>query len=768
MGIRGLLLVILCFVGSAAARAEKARTILLVPVGEQPSWRDDAYLAAIAASMQICDGIPVALAVDAEAPWRPELVDFLARYEPERCIWVGDREPDAIPPVAKGWQWLECRDAFTAQTELARLAWTACKRVVLYDDADPGAALLAAGLAGRLSVPLLAFPSEKGPADRLQVLGPLAVRRALYIGGGSPPAVLGLRVQTLRNGEEVAAWMRREREAVPYLVAVNSREEVAGRANHLAMVAPLLAAAHQGLVVDLPYETRWKQRFAAEEWSADPPAGAAQGAQRLGSLDGQSFVIGKDPADGQFFAQVDGNGDGRFDGEGEGPLKTGASVRLGDRLCALDLDAEDKQRGQALWLCFPAAETVRERLDRHRKTAGDAVQTLCLVGWPTAVPMAVISNGQGIDTDLVSDLPYGQTDEDAFLELGLARFLAEDLPSATLQACRGLVRDRFPDQKWRGRFATAEWGAPLRLPFEAQGWTYAGHHDGPAGIGAPSPLTGCEVLLHASHASWLGMGATYPWNSETLLAPAIVQSSGCSTASLDQDGERRSVAARLLRNGAVAFVGNARRGIAQQRLYESELWNAIAEGANLGQAHRAASNGVLVAVLERGEQRGGSYFYQLGHQSAYGDPALTFAAPGRPQQTGAHVARTGPRVEVLAPEEWQRIPFAPVSDWKCAFETLYVWNAPGCVYERSWFGPEKRDAEIPLVHVQLDVHDPDAGIEMPEEVAAPLGWNGKWFVDSHDSGGATLHLRVRLFDGDQTGGAVRSELPKLRLRLTGR
>ncbi|MEZ5974005.1 MAG: hypothetical protein R3E96_03915 [Planctomycetota bacterium] len=230
-------------------------------------------------------------------------------------------------------------------------------------------------------------------------------------------------------------------------------------------------------------------------------------------------MIGKDPADGQFFAQVDGNGDGRFDGEGEGPLKTGASVRLGDRLCALDLDAEDKQRGQALWLCFPAAETVRERLDRHRKTAGDAVQTLCLVGWPTAVPMAVISNGQGIDTDLVSDLPYGQTDEDAFLELGLARFLAEDLPSATLQACRGLVRDRFPDQKWRGRFATAEWGAPLRLPFEAQGWTYAGHHDGPAGIGAPSPLTGCEVLLHASHASWLGMGATYPGTQRRSLRP---------------------------------------------------------------------------------------------------------------------------------------------------------------------------------------------------------------------------------------------------------
>ncbi|MEZ5974004.1 MAG: hypothetical protein R3E96_03910 [Planctomycetota bacterium] len=51
--------------------------------------------------------------------------------------------------------------------------------------------------------------------------------------------------------------------------------------------------------------------------------------------------------------------------------------------------------------------------------------------------------------------------------------------------------------------------------------------------------------------------------------------------------------------------------------------------------------------------------------------------------------------------------------------------------------------------MQLDVHDPDAGIEMPEEVAAPWAGTAKWFVDSHASGGATLHLRVRLFDGDQ-------------------
>ncbi|MEZ5974006.1 MAG: hypothetical protein R3E96_03920 [Planctomycetota bacterium] len=53
------------------------------------------------------------------------------------------------------------------------------------------------------------------------------------------------------------------------------------------MVAPLLAAAHQGLVVDLPYETRWKQRFAAEEWSADPPRALRKGLNGSGPWTGR-------------------------------------------------------------------------------------------------------------------------------------------------------------------------------------------------------------------------------------------------------------------------------------------------------------------------------------------------------------------------------------------------------------------------------------------------------------------------------------------------
>src|SRR5690606_16865906 len=108
--------------------------------------------------------------------------------------------------------------------------------------------------------------------------------------------------------------------------------------------------------------------------------------------------------------------------------------------------------------------------------------------------------------------------------------------------------------------------------------------DGPQMIASDSPLTNVALIQHASHAMWTEMGKTYAWNSEVLLAPALIDSSGCSTAALDMDPEHRSVPARMLGNGALAFVGNKRRGTAQQALFRSEFMNAIFDGESIGSA----------------------------------------------------------------------------------------------------------------------------------------------------------------------------------------
>ncbi|MCP6374092.1 hypothetical protein NL455_29865, partial [Klebsiella pneumoniae] len=77
-------------------------------------------------------------------------------------------------------------------------------------------------------------------------------------------------------------------------------------------------------------------------------------------------------------------------------------------------------------------------------------------GWPDTLPMAIIGDTFGIDADLVSDVPLAQTDDDPFVDLAYARFIAEDVYSATLVACRGLIEGDFADRSYADRFATAE------------------------------------------------------------------------------------------------------------------------------------------------------------------------------------------------------------------------------------------------------------------------------------------------------------------------
>lgn len=743
---------------------------VLVPIGAEASWRDDAYLAAIGAAGELNDGAPLALAVDVAAPWRPELLDFLGRLAPARVLWVG-AEPapipiDSLPEI----EHLAAGAGGEAASALARTVWSKARRAVLFDSGDRSAALAASALAARLGEPL--FPCAKGTLEPTcaAAMEHLGVKSALYVGSGRLRKVDGVRVTTLDGAEAVARWMTRHRFVPEYLAAVNPSESVAGQRRHLALAAPLLAAARSGAVAPLPFETRWKSRFDAGEelGSAPSGAGASTAGWRRGALAvgerAAAFVTGRG-ADGRWWMQIDRNGDQRFDGNGEQPLHTGESFSLGGRRWTADLDAEEKRRGQAVWLVSPTADELCEALEPFHAAAAGNVQALCMVGWPDALPMAVIAHGQGIDADLVSDIPFAQTDPDPFVELGLARFVAEDLPSATLLACRGFARDVLADQSWRNEFTTAEWAGSDRTHFEAAGLRFAGHHSGEAPIDAASPLAGAGVILHSSHSMWTVLGATYTWNSDVLLAPAFVESLGCSTASLDQDGERRSVATRMLKNGAVAFVGNTRRGIAQSSLYRTELWNALFRGATLGEAQRDAQNRLLVAVLEKNETDGGRHYYQLYNQAAFGDPALQLGLALARNEKPVRIRRRGSKVTVEAPGRWHRVEFVPNADWKCDFTKLYSWTGAGAGVESTWFGPEKRNADLPYITVEARTTRPMTGVEPVGEVPQPLGWTGTAFVDEHVDGSRSLFWRVLMIDGDMTTGDVREEVDRLTFRL---
>ncbi len=409
---------------------------------------------------------------------------------------------------------------------------------------------------------------------------------------------------------------------------------------------------------------------------------------------------------------------------------------------------------------------VRGLLARFRDALGNVPEFLCIAALPEAIPMETIPSGEGIDTDPPSDRAYANVDADPFLELAFGRFVAESGDAATLLAARSVAYEALLAPEFAGRFALAEWerlGAPS---FADAGFAGPFLHTGGKPIDQTSPLASVSVLIHGAHSSWMQIGDTYAHDSTVLLAPCVVESSGCSPAALDQDAEHRSVALRLLRNGAVAFVGNIRRGVAQQELHRSEFWNAVLAGASLGRAHRSAQNRALVAVLANDEAEHGLRRYQLYNAAFYGDPALVLPLPRPRTSRPASVAVSGRECVVRAPAAWWRAEAFVVPDWQYTESaTIHGWRGAGVGVESSWDGEHKRNREVLVYTAEVRTKRRIAGLEALTRVAAPLGWDGRWFVDEHADGTRSVYFRVRLLDGDPATGAIRAQVDSLRFRL---
>jgi hypothetical protein len=412
----------------------------------------------------------------------------------------------------------------------------------------------------------------------------------------------------------------------------------------------------------------------------------------------------------------------------------------------------------------PAA--VREALADCRRALGVTPEFLCLVGLPDVLPMAVVAGGEGIDTDPPSDLDLGNVDADPFVELAFARFVAEDGPAGTLLAARSLVYDQLVDPSFAGKVAVAEWERLAALPFADVGFAAPVLHDGPVPFADASPLVSVAALVHGAHSSWLQLGSTCMHDSRVLLAPCLVESSGCSAAALDQDPAHRSVALRLLRNGAIGFVGNVRRGIAQQELYRSEFWHAVLAGQSFGRAHRHALNCTLVSVLANGETARGLRRYQLHNAACYGDPALVLHRPTVPQGEPARADVAGRSITVRAPTVWRRGEAVIVPDWQYTDSPkLYGWRGAGVGVESRWDDRHRRNEERLVFTAAVRTRRQVRGLVAVQPPEPPLGWDGTWFVDEHGDGSRSVYFRVCLFDGDAGQGTVRRQIDDLRFRL---
>jgi len=756
--------------GAAGHAAAPARIVFLAPVSERVSRQDDVFLCAVAAAAS--KRKPVVCAVDAGSPWRPELLDYLRRYKPARIIWLG-KAPQGDAPLGIPLETMDIASHEDGACALAASTWRRCARAVAYNPDDRACALAASVLAARLRVPLFPCSPSALPDKVRECIARLGVSQLLVVGapGVARPTGARFHVEHIADAVAVARRLAAERLKVDYLAVTHPLDGGAAGSPRLSLAAVLLAAGRGGAVVPLPFDTIWKRRFAASESLPTPPTGAAPSktGHRAGTVDlsgsAHAFVTGQDSGHGRWWAQFDLDGDGRFDGAGELPVRTGGVVVVGGMRCVVDLDVLENERGSAVWLTAPTPGDIEGCLGQYRKAVGAHPRYLCLVGWPDAVPLAITGDAQGTDSDLVTDHPYAQTDADPFVDVAFARFVAEDTASGTLQACRSLTFDDVRDPELAASYATAEWTGKDGNLFGLAGLRHAGHHEGPNAIAEGSPLTRVGAILHSSHAWWEGIGSTYAWDTRTLLAPCVVISSGCSSAALDQDGQRRSVAARLLRNGAVGFVGNGRRGIAQGALYYSEFQNALLRGEPFGEAHRTALNRSLVAILEKGEVEGGSYRYQHSHFAAYGDPALDLGLRSVRGADAARVEARGLRADVVGPRKLARVEYTPLPEWKCRFSKLWTWNGLGLGTECGWLGGDNYDVDDLLMTAEVRSRRAVVGVEPLDEVEKPLGWTGSCYIDEHSDGTRSLYWRCRFVDFDMTTGQMRHQVDRLSFRL---
>ncbi|MCC6408470.1 MAG: hypothetical protein IT453_15010 [Planctomycetes bacterium] len=411
-------------------------------------------------------------------------------------------------------------------------------------------------------------------------------------------------------------------------------------------------------------------------------------------------------------------------------------------------------------------ELTERALGDFRKQLGRTPDTLCIVAMPEAIPMATVACAAGIDLDPVTDLRYANVDGDPFVELACGRVIAEDALSATLLAARSLAYEELLEPAWSGRITIAEWERESAPAFARAGFATRLVEPAGAALETGSPFVEVAALVHASHASWLGLGSTYAADSSALLAPCVVETGGCSAASLDQDPEGRSVAARLLRNGAVAFAGNTRRAVAQYELYRSELWNALLAGASVGRAHRRALNCVVAAMLDHGESEHGLHRYELHAAALYADPALSLRLPTAPKLEPARAELRGGQLVLHAPSEWWRTEVFAPTDWqRDPSQKITALRAAGVGVESRWDGEHRRNEETLVYTAEVRTEKKVGALEPLDPPAAPLGGSGRFFVDEHADGSRSLFVRAVLVDFDMDRGEVRSRVDTLRWRV---
>jgi hypothetical protein len=818
-------------IGQAVALPERSVIFVRVPGASGPQagacWQDFAFLAAVPAATKCNEGMPAVIALDESCTVTREIDDYLRRYKPTAMYCLGSPAPrvstqpattqpavvqPAPPPLppSRPWTTLAAESAESAAWTLATTFWESADKAVICDANDYATALTASSLAARLRAPLLYSTAKGVDLSTMSCLKHLGVKDAVVLGKAGKVAgdliQAGIRVAELADAKGVLAWVEGETynsptvsiwypttDRVNYLAVANPDDRDKLVIRKLSLASALLAAGRGGIAVPLAYKAVWKAGFTGAECKDATPKGAPASKKPLHkgtlSVGGKeiAFVVTAGRGAKEYDrVNFDLNGNGEFGDAGEGPFHAADVVTLGGLRCSISLGQENGLGKADIRITTPCAEQVLADLKALYAAMGHTPKHLAIVSMPDGIPQAIVAEGagEGNDRDLCSDFPFTNADDDLFGEVAVGRVTAENATFATLYASRVITYPWLLDSTWSDKAGQARWENTYDKLFENVGFVMAPHHDvdklrwiekpsgksrgkRARGFDQGSPLSSVSAIVHTAHSWWHDIGETYDWDSTVLLAPVLVESGGCLTTALDRQADFHSVVARLMRNGATGFVGNALPATAYQEQQRLMFWNSVLAGRTTGQAQLDASNGAVAVVLETGQNRGGPNHYMLYLCGLFGDPGFTMYVPSAPKSAPAHVEVKDDVVSVYAPAEWWPCRIRVPEDWKkWKDKDLYVLRGAGTWPNRYWIEGDDYDAEETYVWAMFRTDRKVKSIKQVQSPAKPLGWMGKFVVDENADGTRMYMWRVRLVDFDQIKGAITAKLDRLDYKVT--
>jgi len=261
----------------AATQGSGARTVFLVGIDFEPSWRDFAALTTVPAARHINNGQPVILLVPTDSEAEDRSASFLAQYKPEVTYAVA---------IARPVQSIPGEDQFAVAAELATRFWGSVKTAVLAPHEAYASALLGATLAARLDLPLLYVTPSTVPSVTRSTLQTLQSDTVLFVGSSSTSVLaelqdMGIAVSVLPDAEAVTRFLRQSTLTVNYVVLSNPWDRgYDGQVTKLSLLSPILAADHGGMIYPKEVVVQYKVSFQASATTALRPTGATQGGEK--------------------------------------------------------------------------------------------------------------------------------------------------------------------------------------------------------------------------------------------------------------------------------------------------------------------------------------------------------------------------------------------------------------------------------------------------------------------------------------------------------